>query len=187
MKEADIIKSKVDVFSQVLQSLPDITYVGDTILRTPTEEVSLKEGIEIGKRLGRTIIEYRRIAGYGRGFAAPQIGLSKSVFATYVNEEVQIFINPKIIKASKTKNYYKELCLSSGILAADVARPEWITMQWFDEKGNRRQEKIDGFAARLYQHEEGHLRGEVNVDICEPNGIEICTFDPLQEKLRKTR
>ena len=72
-------------------------------------------------------------------------------------------------------------------MAADVERPEWITMEWTDNDGEKHKEKFEGFLARLYQHEEAHLRGIVNLDEAAPQGIEFATFDPLREQLRKTR
>ena len=72
-------------------------------------------------------------------------------------------------------------------MAADVERPEWVIMRWTDIEGVIHEEKIDGFLARLYQHEEAHLRGIVNLDEVAPQGIEFATFDPLKEPLRKTR
>jgi len=72
-------------------------------------------------------------------------------------------------------------------MAADVERPEWIVMEWTDEEGKRHREKFDGFLARLYQHEEAHLRGKLNLDEADEGGIEFACFDPLKEKLRKSR
>ena len=187
MAEIDIIRSRVDIFSRVLRELPEVRYVGDPILRLPTEEATLEEGLAIGKTLGEVLIKYHNIAGYGRGFAAPQIGIGKSVFTTYLGDKIQIFINPKIIEVSDVKNYYRELCLSSGIFSADVARPEWIVMQWMNEQGRILKEKFDGIKSRLYGHEGSHLKGELNIDICEHGGIEICTFDPLKEQMRTSK
>lgn len=174
-------------FQNTLQQFPEVRYAGDPILRTPTEEVSIEEGIELGKKLGDTLIRYRKTVGYGRGFAAPQIGENKSVFVTFVDDELQTFINPKIIDRSPQTNHYKELCLSSGIMSADVERSEWIVMEWFDDNGEKHTEKFDSFLARLYQHEEAHLRGIINLDEASHGGIEFALFDPLQEKLRTTR
>jgi peptide deformylase len=58
-------------------------------------------------------------------------------------------------------------------------------MKWIDISGNIHKEKIEGFLARLYQHEETHLKGLVNLDETKPGGIEFATFDPLKEQLRK--
>lgn len=123
----------------------------------------------------------------GRGLAAPQIGSNESVFVTYVDNKIEIFINPKIIDKSSTENYYKEVCISSSIVAADVKRPDWIVMEWIDKDGKARSEKFEEFKARLYQHEEAHLRGRLNIDDCIDDGIEFVTFDALKEKLRPSR
>ncbi len=183
----EIIKERVATFNRALNEIPEVKYVGDPILRQHSESVDTKEGREIGKQLGNILIHYREIAGIGRGLAAPQIGIGKAVFVTFVDNKLQTFINPSIVERSSETNFYKELCLSSGIMAADVERPEWIVMEWTDVEGTQHNEKIEGFLARLYQHEEAHLRGITNLDEVVPQGIEFATFDPLKEKLRKTR
>lgn len=184
----EIIKEKLNTFKQILDEIPNFRYVGDPILRSKTKKITnIKEGIEIGEQLGKTLIQYRKIAHIGRGLAAPQLGIDKSVFVTFVDDKLQTFINPVIVDKSSSTNYYKELCLSSGIMATDVERPEWISMEWLDIEGNKHTQKFEGFLARLYQHEESHLRGIVNLDEAAPQGIEILTFDPLKEQLRKTR
>lgn len=178
------IKSRLKTFEIVLDQIPEIRYVGDPILRQQTQTVEITEGKVIGEQLGVILLKYRKIAGIGRGLAAPQIGLNKSVFVTFVDDELRTFINPTILEKSPETNFYKELCLSSGIMAADVQRPEWIVMKWSDISGSVHEEKFEGFLARLYQHEEAHLRGLVNLDETKPGGIEFATFDPLKEKLR---
>jgi len=174
-------------FGKILDDFPEVRYAGDVVLRQPTHEVSIGKGVELGKRLGEVLIKYRKAVGYGRGFAAPQIGEDKAVFVTFVNNELQTFINPKIVEQSEQTNFYKELCLSSGIMSADVERPEWIIMEWTDVGGQKHKEKIEGFLARLYQHEEAHLRGIINLDEAVDGGIEFATFDPLKEQLRQSR
>ena len=175
---------KLEVFKIVLEQIPEIRYAGDVILRTETKEISFEEGLEIAKRLENVLLKYREIIGYGRGLAAPQIGESKLVFITFVDNKIEIFINPKIIERSATTNFYKELCMSAGILAADVERPDWVVMEWIDETGRNRSEKVEGFKARLYQHEEAHLRGHLNLDDAVSGGIQFIDFDPLKEQLR---
>jgi peptide deformylase len=179
-----MIKQSISTFSKILDALPEIVYVGNPILRTKTKRVSIRKGIQIGKQLGKSLLRYRSIAGYGRGLAAPQIGVAQSVFVTYLDNIVHTYINPVIVDRSKKYNYFKELCLSAGIFSADVKRPEWIVMKWTDENAVVHQERFDGFLARLYQHEEAHLRGVVHLDQAEPGTIEFTSTNPLLEKLR---
>ena len=183
----EVIKERVATFSRALNEIPEVRYVGDSVLRRQTQTVEAAEGRMIGEQLGKVLLRYREIAGIGRGLAAPQIGIGKAVFVTFVDDKLQTFINPTIFEKSPDTNFYKELCLSSGIMAADVERPEWIVMEWTDIEGTKHKEKIEGFLARLYQHEEAHLRGIVNLDQVSPQGIEFAVFDPLKEQLRKVR
>lgn len=181
------LKDLVIRFEKILKDLPEVRYAGDPVLRQSTREVPVEEGVELGKRLSEVLIKYRNAVGYGRGLAAPQIGENKAVFVTFVDDVLQTFINPKITERSKKTNFYRELCLSSGIMAIDVERPESIIMEWTDERGVSHSGTFDGFLARLYQHEEAHLRGVLNLDEACIGGIEFAVLDPLQEKLRSSR
>lgn len=185
MKEA--LLERVKGFERTLEKFPEVRYAGDPVLRQIAEEVSVQEGAELGKFLGEVLLRYREVVGYGRGFAAPQIGENKAVFVTFVENQLQTFINPKITERSEGTNFYRELCLSSGIMSADVERSAWIVMEWIDVGGQSHKERFDGFLARLYQHEEAHLRGKLNLDEAVDGGIEFMLFDPLKEQLRDKR
>ena len=180
---ADLVKK----FESVLNNFSEVKYAGEPVLRMVSETVSVEEGTLIGKKLGEVLMRYRKEVGYGRGFAAPQIGENKSVFVTFVDDKLEIFINPRIVDKSKETNFYRELCLSSGIMSADVERSESITMEWLGEEGELHTKKFGGFLSRLYQHEEAHLRGKLNLDEATPGGIEFALFDPLKEQLRKLK
>lgn len=58
-------------------------------------------------------------------------------------------------------------------------------LEWTDGKDQRHKERVEGFLARLYQHEEAHLRGKLNLDEAKQGGIVFVLFDPLKEKLRE--
>lgn len=184
MNENRAIQKLLKEFVLVHKEIPELTFIGDSVLRTKTRTVSLKKGITIANRLKKTLKKYRKLTGAGRGLAAPQIGESVAVSVTYTDNKFQTFINPKIVKSSKKMNLYREQCMSIGILSADVKRPEQITLRWMDEKGGKHEEDFSGFMARLLQHEYDHLQGVVNIDIAIPSTIEFATKDPLKEKLR---
>jgi len=181
------IKRRIKIFENVLNKVPEIVYAGDPVLRQQAKEVSFDEGVRIAKQMEGVLLRTREITGFGRGLAAPQVGINKAVFVTCVNDETGVFINPKIVEKSDSTNFYKELCLSAGIVAADVERAEWIVMEWTDVEGVKHSEKFDSFLSRLYQHEEAHLRGRLNLDDACDGSIEFLTFDPLEEKLRQSR
>jgi peptide deformylase len=84
MNQAELIErleQKHIILKRIMLELPEIILVGsDTnVLREKTELVNLEEGISIGKKLNVALQKYREISGIGRGLAAPQIGINKSV------------------------------------------------------------------------------------------------------------
>lgn len=169
---------------QVLQDVPDLKYVGDDCLRKKTHHVTMAEGMDIGKKLGEMLLAYRNITGWGRGLAAPQIGMNTSVFVTFVADKLETYINPEIIQRSQEKNLYRELCISSGLMWGDVERPQSITLRWLDVEGNQHVETFDGVMARLLQHESDHLEGIMNLDIALRGTVEFALRNPLEEVLR---
>jgi peptide deformylase len=181
------IKQLNERFSKILEECPELVYIGGPVLRSKTEEVGLEEGLEIAERLKKVLRVYRGITGIGRGLAAPQVGLSKAVFVTYVGDVFKTYLNPKILIQSEGMNFYRESCLSCGYLSVDVKRPESIEIKYLNEAGELIHEKADSFLARLLQHEYDHLEGIVNIDKAEPASIEFAINDPLKEELRKLK
>lgn len=177
-------KTLIEKLDKVIAECPEITLLGNPALRNACIDTNLKEGMKIAKQLEQTLLKHRKLTGYGRGFAAPQIGSNKKVFVTYVNDIFKVYINPKIVKKSREKNYYRELCLSSGCLWADVERPIWIDIEYMNHEGVKVKERHEGFAARLLQHETDHLYGIVNLDKAYPKSITFVDKDPLKETLR---
>lgn len=169
---------------RILKNLPQLTYVGNAILRQKIESTEFDLAMNISKELIETLLAYPELTGFGRGLAAPQIGKAAAVFVTYVDGEMKTYINPKIISESKETNLYKESCISSHHLWCDVRRARDVTLHFTNEKNQQVSEHYEGFIARLIQHEYDHLLGIVNLDRAVPGTIDYCFGDPLQEKLR---
>tara|TARA_B100000902_G_scaffold41328_1_gene48934 strand:+ start:329 stop:886 length:558 start_codon:yes stop_codon:yes gene_type:complete len=110
----------------------------------------------------------------GVGLAAPQIGLSISLFVIdltpflkdYSNLKTtkKVFINPEIQEETGNEWAFNEGCLSIPDIREDVARKEKIKIKYFDEKFNMIEEKIEGIEARVIQHEYDHLQGVLFID-----------------------
>ena len=181
------IKKLNQIFGKLLDECPWVVYIGDPLLRQKTTEVSLEEGINIGNRLKTILEKYRKVAGFGRGLAAPQIGEMKSVFVTYLDNAFKIYINPKITQSSADFNIYRESCLSCGYLSVDVKRSNTIEIEYMNEQGITKNEHVDSFSARLIQHEIDHLEGIVNIDKAENGSIDFMVNDPLKEQLRNAK
>lgn len=110
----------------------------------------------------------------GIGLAAPQVGLPIRLFvvdASPLSEdhpEVQdfkkAFINPTIVERSPEITLYNEGCLSIPNIREDVERPESIVIRYVDKDFNEHEERFDGIAARIIQHEYDHLEGILFTD-----------------------
>lgn len=110
----------------------------------------------------------------GIGLAAPQVGLSIRVLvidADVMAEDFpeckdfkRVMINPIIIESSEDEIAMEEGCLSLPGVHEKVSRAAWIRIKYFDENFEEHEERIDGFAARVVQHEYEHLGGHVFID-----------------------
>ncbi len=128
----------------------------------------------------------------GIGIAASQIGKSLRIFLVAkdaavkdaeelhqkINKELKerkkeparpaggylVFINPIIKNTSSKKDKDTEGCLSVRGYYGDVARPEKITVEYFDENGKKHTRGASGLFARVIQHELDHLEGILFID-----------------------
>ena len=98
----------------------------------------------------------------GVGLSANQIGIEERVFVMMVDLETQETItcfNPKIIKESKDEVVMEEGCLSYPELYLEISRPSSIIIKYEDEGKNKIKNKLEGFIARVFQHEYDHMEG----------------------------
>lgn len=106
----------------------------------------------------------------GVGLAAPQIGLPIRLFIVDTRadegEEVfkKVFINAQILEESGTPWAFNEGCLSIPDVREDVMRKPNILIRYFDENWAQHEENVDGFAARVIQHEYDHIEGKLFTD-----------------------
>lgn len=111
-------------------------------------------------------------AANGAGLAAPQIGVDLQVviFGTgQVNPrypqapaiEPTVLINPVLEVLSSQEQDDWEGCLSVPGLRARVPRWSHIRYRGFDERGQPIDRSVDGFHARVVQHECDHLIGKL--------------------------
>lgn len=150
--------------------LPIYTY-GQPVLREPTKPID-KDYPDL-KRLIADMFETMYHAD-GVGLAAPQIGLSIQLLVIdgtpLANDRIEckdfkrVLINPEITELSKETSTMEEGCLSFPGIHEKVARAENITVKYMDENFNPKEEHIEGFAARIVQHECEHLAGHVFID-----------------------
>ena len=110
----------------------------------------------------------------GVGLAAPQVGLSLRLLvidADVVKDDFpeckgfkRTMVNPFFLERSPEEVSMEEGCLSLPGVHEKVARSTRIRVRYFDEEMKEHEEVIEGWAARVVQHECEHLEGHVFID-----------------------
>jgi peptide deformylase len=130
----------------------------------------------------RQMLEAMRQAN-GVGLAAPQVGVLQRFFVAELPEdeennrprETYILFNPQVVKGSGEQIGY-EGCLSIPGYVGEVARQERVTVEAVDERGRSVRYKVEGYLARVFQHEIDHLDGVLFTDkLTDP-----ATFQPVE-------
>ncbi|MGD9897871.1 MAG: peptide deformylase [Calditrichaceae bacterium] len=146
-----------------------IRLIGDPVLRKNTNKVTdFNDNV---KRIIKNMIAVMHRED-GVGLAAPQVGLESSILVIDVsaveeNEIPRAYINPEIHETAG-ESVIEEGCLSIPGVREEVQRPEKIKLSYNDEDGNFHKELIDGWKARVLQHEIDHLNGVLFVDRISP-------------------
>jgi len=155
--------------------LPIYTY-GQPVLRKVAQDIPRDyEGLpELIQNMFETLTDSE-----GVGLAAPQIG--KDIRVVVIDLDVlsddypeykefrKAFINAHIIEADEDETEaMEEGCLSLPGIHEKVVRPKRIHVQYLDEQLNEHDEWVDGYLARVMQHEFDHLEGKVFVDRISP-------------------
>lgn len=162
---------------------------GDPVLRRKTGEMPVSE---ITSKKTREIIAKMSEALYqsvnGIGIAAPQIGVSLPIFL--VSEEAIahtkgiphehpvdkrawkhfVFINPRLLKTAQKKEAMEEGCLSVDGMFGYVKRARQVTVETYNEKGEKLRVGASGLYAQVLQHELDHLAGILFIDKAEKIG-----------------
>jgi peptide deformylase len=110
----------------------------------------------------------------GVGLAAPQIGLSISLFVidsekmeeegSNVKPIKQVFINPEIVELLGENTSYNEGCLSVPGINEDIIRKSAVKMWYQDENFVEHETIFTSMPARIIQHEYDHLFGKTFID-----------------------
>lgn len=118
-------------------------------------------------------------ASDGVGLAAPQIGLNIRLvvidldalsedFPEYKNFR-KAYINPEILEYDETElSSSEEGCLSLPGIHENVKRPKRIFVRYTDTDFNEHEEWVDGYLARVMQHEFDHLDSKMFIDRISP-------------------
>ena len=154
--------------------LPIYTY-GQPVLRKEAEDIA-PDYPEL-KELVQNMFETNERAD-GVGLAAPQIGLPIRVVIvdlTPLAEDMpeyadfkRAYINGYIVEEEGETILMDEGCLSLPGIHEKVPRAEKVRIQYVDENFVEHDEWVEGFLARVIQHEFDHLDGKVFTDRISP-------------------
>ena len=114
----------------------------------------------------------------GVGLAAPQVGLPVRVVVVdldVLSEDYpeykgfrKAYINPHILEVSGEEVSMEEGCLSLPGIHETVKRGDRIRVKYMDENFVEHDEVVEGYLARVMQHEFDHLDGKMFIDHISP-------------------
>lgn len=152
----------------------EIVKLPHPILRQKMRPVT-KFDAELQKLIDDMIETMREAPGVG--LAAPQIGesLSLAVIETLPetdddgnevegSRDLYVIVNPKIVWRSVEVVDGIEGCLSIPGYVGEVTRAEAIRVRAQDRFGRKVKLDLEGWDARIFQHEIDHLNGELYID-----------------------
>lgn len=155
----------------------DIAQLGADVLRQIAVKVDNVDSIDVKQLIDDMICTLATTQGVG--IAAPQIGFSKQIIIIasrptprYPNAplmEPTVMINPLFEKLSEIQESDWEGCLSIPGIRALVPRYKNILIEYTSDQGSHVKQELDGFVARVFQHEHDHLVGRVYLDKVESN------------------
>lgn len=163
--------------------LPIYLY-GQSVLRKVAEDIT-PDYPELGKLI-EDMFETMHGAE-GIGLAAPQIGLAIRLVVVDLDVLAEdfpefkdfrrVYINARILETSEDTESMEEGCLSLPGIHEKVTRPTRIHVKYMDENFVEHDEWVDGYLARVMQHEFDHLEGKVFAD----------RLSPLRRQMNKNR
>ena len=143
----------------------------DPILRQPTQSFDFENIPSIRRKGTMFPLDPEQLAAdlketmihcKGAGLAAPQVGIPYSVCVVGHHsqpDEIMTLFNPRIVDFSGEEYYSEEGCLTFPGLFIKVKRHMNIRLRCQLENGVTDTITLDGWAARVVQHEVDHLNG----------------------------
>lgn len=154
--------------------LPIYTY-GQPVLRKVAEDIAL-DYPDLKELIANMFETMQRADGVG--LAAPQIGLPIRVVTIDLDvlsendpqfkDFRKAYINPHILEKEGEEVNMEEGCLSLPGIHENVKRPDRIHVTYVDEELKEHDEWVEGYLARVMQHEFDHLDGKMFIDHISP-------------------
>lgn len=152
-----------------------VARLGHPVLRQKAEDIDaedIREGKlrDLVEDMHETMHEYE-----GVGLAGPQIHLPLRIFVFEVEEKVAkrrgipkldagVMFNASYEPIGKETITDWEGCLSVPLLGGEVPRYKRVKVRGLDHNGKAVEIELEGFPARIFQHEIDHTLGHVYLD-----------------------
>ena len=161
---------------QIIRRSDSLMYVtvlprDSAILRTPSTDFTEREiasGL-VQALLGKMLATVRHPAQDGVGIAAPQVGVNRR--AIWVQrfdkpgEPFECYLNVRIDSLAGAVSCGQEGCLSVPPMRGVVPRHDVAYVSYrTPDSPVRRQERVEGYTAVIFQHECDHLDGRLYID-----------------------
>ena len=147
----------------------DILQLGNPLLLEKSRRIDdfgASQTQSLVRDLSDTLASFREATGYGRGIAAPQIGvLQRAIFIRMQPTGFcSALLNPEIVWSSNEKMELWDDCFSFPDLLVRVERAVQIKVAYRDERGTAQIIEAQGDLSELLQHEIDHLDGILAVE-----------------------
>jgi peptide deformylase len=167
-----------------------IAQLGHPVLRAATASVSFPASGAVRALIDDMLATLHDANGVG--IAAPQVYESSALFivASRPNPrypdaplmEPEVVLNPEIVERSTEMVKGWEGCLSIPGIRGEVPRHRLIRVRYQTVEGDVVEKEFRDFVARVFQHEDDHLRGIVFLDRLE-SSRDVVTEKEYQARL----
>jgi len=147
--------------NQEAYMIRDILLLGTPSLYEVSSEVTKEElpsMTSVFEDMFDCIRDIRSKLGFGRGIAAPQIGVNKRIICLLL-EKPYIIINPSLEFIGNDMMELMDDCMSFPNLLVRVKRYRHCILRYRDENWAEHEKQMDDDLSELIQHEYDHLDG----------------------------
>lgn len=149
-----------------------IITIPNSILRAKSKKIGFIDDAikKLAEDMIQTTLDWDHDSEFGAALAAIQIGeplrltVVRDNFDQPKNKDFVTLINPEIVKHSNDKVSDIEGCLSVPGIYGRVDRYVKVKVKALDENGNSVRLTLEGFPARVLQHEIDHMNGVIFLD-----------------------
>lgn len=152
--------------------IKNLVTIPDKILRMKSKRIGFVDDSirDLAASMVETTLDWDHDSEFGAALAAIQIGepirltVVRNSFESSKDKTFTTLINPEIVKSSPEMVTDIEGCLSVPGIYGRVKRHLKIKVKAQDETGNEVRLTLEGFPARVLQHEIDHMHGIIFLD-----------------------